>query len=197
MPEGNWFCCTSCSQIHSSLVNLVASGENCLPDPSLSLIKRKCKEKGVDTGVEEKDADTSVVDKDADTGVVDKDADAGVVDEGIDAVVVDEGADAVVEEKGSVTVVEEKVVHTDVVEECLDTDVCPEIKWRVLNWKLVVSDENKQLSDEYRQVLSKAVSIFHVSIFVFLSHIIFLVIWILDFGFLSSNLLHVLLDSFF
>ncbi|CAL5200687.1 unnamed protein product [Lathyrus oleraceus] len=161
LPEGNWFCCTSCSQIHSSLVNLVASGENCLPDPSLSLIKRKCKEKGVDTGVEEKDADTSVVDKDADTGVVDKDADAGVVDEGIDAVVVDEGADAVVEEKGSVTVVEEKVVHTDVVEECLDTDVCPEIKWRVLNWKLVVSDENKQLSDEYRQVLSKAVSIFH------------------------------------
>ncbi|CAK8535317.1 unnamed protein product [Lathyrus sativus] len=160
LPEGNWFCCTSCSQIHSSLVNLVASGENYLPDSSLSLIKRKCKEKGVDTDVEEKDADTSVVDNGADSGIVDG-ADAGLVDKGADADVVDEGADAVVEEKGAGAVVEEKGVDTDVEEKCLDTDVGPEIKWRVLNWKLVVSDENKQLSDEYRQVLSKAVSIFH------------------------------------
>ncbi|MCI31298.1 RING/FYVE/PHD zinc finger protein [Trifolium medium] len=30
-----------------------------------------------------------------------------------------------------------------------------------MNWRLVASGENKQLSNEYRQVLSKAVSIFH------------------------------------
>ncbi|XP_052109267.1 uncharacterized protein LOC127744202 [Arachis duranensis] len=48
LPEGNWFCGTSCGQIHSALVNLVASGENSLPDSLLSLIKRKHEEKGLD-----------------------------------------------------------------------------------------------------------------------------------------------------
>ncbi|PNX81409.1 RING/FYVE/PHD zinc finger protein, partial [Trifolium pratense] len=56
------------------------------------------------------------------------------------------------EEKGADTGVEEKVG---------DTGVGPDIKWRVLSWRLVASGENKQLSNEYRQVLSKAVSIFH------------------------------------
>ncbi|KAL5081837.1 hypothetical protein RYX36_010258 [Vicia faba] len=179
LPEGNWFCSTGCSQIHSSLVNLVASGENYLPDSSLSLIKRKCKEKGVDTGVKEKDANTGVVDKGADAVVVEKGADAGIEEKGADTADEEKGADTVDEEKGADTVDEEKGgldtvdedkggldtvvegVDPNVEEKCLDTDVGPEIKWRVLNWKLVVSDENKQLSDEYRQVLSKAVSIFH------------------------------------
>ncbi|XP_058779758.1 uncharacterized protein LOC131653585 [Vicia villosa] len=180
LPEGNWFCSTGCSQIHSSLVNLVASGENYLPDSSLSLIKKKCKEKGVDTDVEKKDADISVVDKGVDAGVVDIGADAGVEGKGADSGADKEGADGgeeekdavtgveekgvdtVVEEKGGLdSIVKEKGVDTGVEEKCLDTDVGPEIKWRVLNWKLVVSDENKQLSNEYRQVLSKAVSIFH------------------------------------
>lgn len=170
-------------------MNLVASGENYLPDSSLSLIKRKCREKGLETGVEEKDADTGMVDKCADTGVVDNGADAGVEEKGANSGVEEKCADAVVKEKGANTAVEEKGgldtviegVGPDVEEKCLDTDVGPEIKWRVLNWKLVVSDENKQLSNEYRQVLSKAVSIFHVSIFVFLPHVTFLVIWILNF----------------
>lgn len=85
LPQGNWFCSTSCSQIHSTLTNLVACGENNLPDSIQSLIKKKHEEKGLDTGV------------------------------------------------------------------------ALEIKWRVLNWKLDASDETRQL-------LSKAVSIFHVSI---------------------------------
>lgn len=84
LPEGNWFCCTDCSQIHSSLVNLVSSGEEKLPDSLFSMIQKKHEEKGLEIGV------------------------------GLD------------------------------------------IKWRILNWKLASSDETRQL-------LSKAVAIFHVS----------------------------------
>lgn len=42
-----------------------------------------------------------------------------------------------------------------------DSDANFDIRWRVLNWKLVSSDETRQL-------LSKAVSIFHVSNYVFI-----------------------------
>lgn len=89
LPEGNWFCGTSCNQIHSALRDLVVGGEKYLPVPDslLNLIKKKHEEKGLETG------------------------------DGLD------------------------------------------IKWRVLNWKLDASVEN-------RQVLSKAVAIFHVSIYV-------------------------------
>ncbi|XP_027348247.1 uncharacterized protein LOC113859749 [Abrus precatorius] len=82
LPEGKWFCCSDCDQIHTALVNLVARGEENLPDSLRSLIRKKFEEQGLETSV------------------------------GLD------------------------------------------IKWRVLNWKLVASHEARQL-------LSKAVAIFH------------------------------------
>ncbi|KAF1859606.1 hypothetical protein Lal_00010190 [Lupinus albus] len=50
LPEGNWFCGTSCNQIHSTLMNLVV-GEKDLPVPDslLNLIKKKHEEKGKET----------------------------------------------------------------------------------------------------------------------------------------------------
>ncbi|KAE9587971.1 putative histone acetyltransferase chromatin regulator PHD family [Lupinus albus] len=52
LPEGNWFCGTSCNQIHSTLMNLVV-GEKNLPvlDSLLNLIKKKHEEKGLKTEV--------------------------------------------------------------------------------------------------------------------------------------------------
>ncbi|TKY67145.1 Increased DNA methylation 1 [Spatholobus suberectus] len=82
LPEGKWFCCSDCDQLHTALVNLVARGKENLPDSLLSLIRKKYADKGLETGA--------------------------------------------------------------------DLD----IKWRVLNWKLAESDETRQL-------LSKAVAIFH------------------------------------
>ncbi|KEH38894.1 RING/FYVE/PHD zinc finger protein [Medicago truncatula] len=190
LPEGDWFCSTSCSHIHSSLVNLVASGENSLPDSILSLIKKKhdtgVEGKGADTGVEgkgagniieEKGGDSveeksrdAVEEKGADTGLEEKIADTDFEEKAVDTGVEEKAADTGVEEKcgdtGGVekdvdTGVEVKSVETGVEEKGVVTAVDPEIKWRVLNWKLVASGENKQLSDEYRQVLSKAVAIFH------------------------------------
>ncbi|WJX73596.1 hypothetical protein P8452_57359 [Trifolium repens] len=192
LPEGDWFCSPSCSHIHSSLVNLVTSGENSLPDSSLSLIKKKhdkcAKEKGADTGTEEKGADSGAEAKGADTGAEEKSADTvgeekgadtgaeekgtdtgteekggdtGSEEESVDTGVEEKGAYTGVEEKGADTGVEEKGADTGIEEKVGDTGVDLDIKWRVLNWKLVASGENKQLSNEYRQVLSKAVSIFH------------------------------------
>jgi len=85
LPEGNWFCGTSCNQIHSALADLAACGEKSVPDSLLSLIKKKHEEKNVD-------------------------------------------------------------IRGDL-----------DVKWRVINWKLDDSVEN-------RKRLSKAVAIFHVSI---------------------------------
>ncbi|KAG2371457.1 Protein CHROMATIN REMODELING 4 [Vigna angularis] len=48
LPEGNWFCGTSCNQIHSALADLAACGEKSVPDSLLSLIKKKHEEKSVD-----------------------------------------------------------------------------------------------------------------------------------------------------
>lgn len=50
LPEGNWFCCSDCDEVHAALVNLVAGGEENIPDSLLSLIKRKHEEKGLETG---------------------------------------------------------------------------------------------------------------------------------------------------
>ncbi|XP_045803126.1 uncharacterized protein LOC123896792 [Trifolium pratense] len=210
LPEGDWFCSTSCNHIHSSLVNLVASGENSLPDSIISLIKKKrdtgAKEKGADTGAEEKCADTVAEEKGADTVAEENSADSVAEEKGADTVAEEKGADTVAEEKGADTDAEEKGADTDAEEKGADTDaeekgadtgaeekggdtgaeekggdtggeekgadtgveekvgdtgVGPDIKWRVLSWRLVASGENKQLSNEYRQVLSKAVSIFH------------------------------------
>ncbi|KAK7273760.1 hypothetical protein RIF29_14823 [Crotalaria pallida] len=82
VPEGNWFCCSDCDHIHTTLLNMVTCGEEKLPDSLISLIKKKHEEKGLETGA------------------------------------------------------------------ALD------VKWKVLNWKMVASDE-------IRQMLSKAVAIFH------------------------------------
>ena len=198
LPAGKWFCSTSCSDIHSSLVNLVFGGENNIPDSILSLIKRKREVKGVDTGVDAKCVDTGVEEKGKDTGVIEeKWVETGVEEKGEDTGVIEKtgveekGEDTgVIEENGIETgveqivedtsVIEEKHVGTFVEEKCVkagveekgentggveengvDTDIGLDIKWRVLNWDLVANGDNKQLTDEFRQVLSKAVSIFH------------------------------------
>lgn len=49
LPEGNWYCHSDCDQIHAALQNLVARGEEHLPDSLLSLIKKKHGEKGLET----------------------------------------------------------------------------------------------------------------------------------------------------
>ncbi|KAJ1397768.1 Zinc finger, PHD-type [Sesbania bispinosa] len=49
LPEGNWFCCSDCDQIHTDMLNLVARGEENLPDSLLSLIKKKHEEKGLES----------------------------------------------------------------------------------------------------------------------------------------------------
>ncbi|CAL0324196.1 unnamed protein product [Lupinus luteus] len=52
LPEGNWFCGTSCNQIHSTLMNLVVGEKNLpVPDSLLNLIKKKHEEKGLQTEV--------------------------------------------------------------------------------------------------------------------------------------------------
>ncbi|OIW15789.1 hypothetical protein TanjilG_04324 [Lupinus angustifolius] len=52
LPEGNWFCGTSCNQIHSTLMSLVVGEKNLpVPDSLLNLIKKKHEEKGVETEV--------------------------------------------------------------------------------------------------------------------------------------------------
>ncbi|KAK7262237.1 hypothetical protein RJT34_29800 [Clitoria ternatea] len=41
LPEGNWFCCRSCDQIHTTLMNLVTHGEKSLSKSQVSLIRKK------------------------------------------------------------------------------------------------------------------------------------------------------------
>ncbi|XP_071711518.1 uncharacterized protein [Rutidosis leptorrhynchoides] len=48
LPKGEWFCCTDCSQIHTSLENLVAEGDKMLPETSLSAINNKQMEQGLE-----------------------------------------------------------------------------------------------------------------------------------------------------
>ncbi|KAI3523360.1 hypothetical protein L1887_01424 [Cichorium endivia] len=48
LPKGEWFCCTDCSQIHTSLENLVAGGEKTLPEASMGAIKKKQAEQGLE-----------------------------------------------------------------------------------------------------------------------------------------------------
>ncbi|KAG5114630.1 hypothetical protein JHK82_037899 [Glycine max] len=50
LPEGNWFCSGNCSHIHTALTDLVASKEKDVPDPLLSLIKKKHEEKSLEIG---------------------------------------------------------------------------------------------------------------------------------------------------
>ncbi|XP_052186436.1 uncharacterized protein LOC127797506 isoform X2 [Diospyros lotus] len=46
LPMGQWFCCKTCNSVHSALQQLVASGEEKLPESTLSLIKQKLEQKG-------------------------------------------------------------------------------------------------------------------------------------------------------
>lgn len=86
LPEGNWFCCSNCAHIHTTLQDLVAHREKHLPNSLLNLIKNKNEKKG------------------------------------------------------------------------LGAEFGFDIKWRVLNKKLIASDDHKA-----EQLLSKALAIFHVS----------------------------------
>ncbi|MED6204926.1 hypothetical protein PIB30_013170 [Stylosanthes scabra] len=47
LPEGNWFCCSECNEVHTALGNLVVGEEENLPDSLLSLIEKKHAEKGL------------------------------------------------------------------------------------------------------------------------------------------------------
>lgn len=47
LPEGQWFCSKDCKCIHTDLQNLLSSGAQKLPDPSLELIKKKLLENDV------------------------------------------------------------------------------------------------------------------------------------------------------
>ncbi|KAJ0467225.1 hypothetical protein HanIR_Chr14g0682971 [Helianthus annuus] len=40
LSKGEWFCCTDCNKIHTSLDNLVAVGLRTLPETSLDAIKK-------------------------------------------------------------------------------------------------------------------------------------------------------------
>ncbi|KAK7341920.1 hypothetical protein VNO80_24861 [Phaseolus coccineus] len=52
LPEGDWFCSSDCEHINTTLVNLVARGEENLPNPLLSLIKKKYNDKGLEFGLD-------------------------------------------------------------------------------------------------------------------------------------------------
>ncbi|KAF8039517.1 hypothetical protein BT93_B1896 [Corymbia citriodora subsp. variegata] len=45
LPEGNWFCCMDCENMHSALEEMVIQGEKNLPDSLLDVIKKKCEAK--------------------------------------------------------------------------------------------------------------------------------------------------------
>ncbi|KAK4763537.1 hypothetical protein SAY87_012975 [Trapa incisa] len=46
LPEGKWFCCTDCQQIHSALESYVAQRGEKLPDSLMCVIRTKLEEKG-------------------------------------------------------------------------------------------------------------------------------------------------------
>ncbi|XP_028777155.1 uncharacterized protein LOC114733823 isoform X2 [Neltuma alba] len=47
LPEGNWFCCTDCNRIHSTLQKFLVRGAEKLPDSLVNVIKTKQEEKGL------------------------------------------------------------------------------------------------------------------------------------------------------
>ncbi|KAF5819792.1 putative histone acetyltransferase chromatin regulator PHD family [Helianthus annuus] len=52
LPKGEWFCCTDCNNIHTCLENLVAGGLKTLPETSLTAIKKKQVEQGLEPSAE-------------------------------------------------------------------------------------------------------------------------------------------------
>ncbi|KAK4281555.1 hypothetical protein QN277_013033 [Acacia crassicarpa] len=47
LPEGNWFCCTDCNRIHSTLQKFLIRGTEKLPDSLVDVIKTKQEENGL------------------------------------------------------------------------------------------------------------------------------------------------------
>ncbi|KAL2328537.1 hypothetical protein Fmac_021964 [Flemingia macrophylla] len=45
LPEGNWFCSSSCDEIHTTLASLVARGEENVQDSLKNVIRKKCYDK--------------------------------------------------------------------------------------------------------------------------------------------------------
>ncbi|KAD5508664.1 hypothetical protein E3N88_16367 [Mikania micrantha] len=52
LPKGEWFCCTDCTNIHTSLENLVVGGLKTLPESSLDSLKKKQVEQGLEPSAE-------------------------------------------------------------------------------------------------------------------------------------------------
>ncbi|KAL5211167.1 hypothetical protein ABZP36_022014 [Zizania latifolia] len=47
LPEGEWFCCHSCSEIRSSLDNIISDGAQILPESDIDIIRKKHEMKGL------------------------------------------------------------------------------------------------------------------------------------------------------
>lgn len=47
LPVGDWFCCSDCERINSSLKELIVEGDEKLPDHLIDVVKKKVKEKGL------------------------------------------------------------------------------------------------------------------------------------------------------
>uniref|UniRef100_A0A0D9WKQ2 PHD-type domain-containing protein n=1 Tax=Leersia perrieri TaxID=77586 RepID=A0A0D9WKQ2_9ORYZ len=47
LPEGEWFCCNSCSEIRSSLDKIIADGALLLPESDIDIIRKKHETKGI------------------------------------------------------------------------------------------------------------------------------------------------------
>jgi hypothetical protein len=41
LPEGEWFCCNSCSELRSSLDKIMSSGAQLLSEPDMDIIRKK------------------------------------------------------------------------------------------------------------------------------------------------------------
>lgn len=49
LPKGMWFCCIDCGRIYSALQNLLTRGAEKLPNSQFDIIKKKLKDKGVES----------------------------------------------------------------------------------------------------------------------------------------------------
>ncbi|KAM7531674.1 hypothetical protein LguiB_035084 [Lonicera macranthoides] len=49
LPKGKWFCCIDCGRIYSALQNLLTRGAERLPNSQFDIIKKKLKDKGVES----------------------------------------------------------------------------------------------------------------------------------------------------
>jgi hypothetical protein len=47
LPEGEWFCCSSCSETRSSLDKIISDGAQLLAEPDLEIIRKKHETRGL------------------------------------------------------------------------------------------------------------------------------------------------------